>query len=74
MRRGRAPEKFNAPRAGTPDAAEPVDAAVRDAGTPKDTGTPEEGLTGNCAFDATKIYSVKRRNEPFPGALPCTGG
>jgi hypothetical protein len=53
---------------GVHDASEPVDAAlIRDAGSPKDTGTPEEGLTGNCAIDSNKIYSVNQRNEPFAG-------
>jgi hypothetical protein len=50
------------------DAAEPMDAEpIRDAGPPRDTGMPEEGLTGNCAIDAMKIYSVNQRNEPFSG-------
>jgi hypothetical protein len=50
------------------DASEPADAEpMRDAGMPKDTGTPEEGLEGNCAIDANKIYSVNQRNEPFSG-------
>jgi hypothetical protein len=50
-----------------PDAAESVDAAPMDAAMRKDSGTPEEGLTGNCAIDANKIYSVKEQSQPFIG-------
>src|SRR5690349_1074750 len=62
-------KKPSRPDAGEPpDASEPVDAeTIRDAGMEKDTGTPEEGLTGSCAIDSNKIYSVLARNEPFTG-------
>ena len=42
--------------------SEPSDAAVK-----PDTGSPEEGLSGNCAIDSNKIFSVSMRNQPFPG-------
>ena len=37
-----------------------------DSGAPQiEPGTPDVGLTGTCAIDSNKIYSVAKRNEPF---------
>jgi hypothetical protein len=37
-----------------------------DAGEPQvEPGMPDDGLTGTCAIDSNKIYSVAKRDQPF---------
>jgi hypothetical protein len=56
--------------AGYVSGSEPYDAEVpqprKDAGTASiPAGEPEPGLTGGCAVDSNKIYTVAERTEPF---------
>lgn len=73
---GGAKQKTNPPAvvpesdAGEMSGSEPYDGSVpqprRDSGVPNiPPGEPEKGLSGNCAVDSNKIYTVAERDRPF---------
>lgn len=60
--------------AGWQSGSEPYDGSVplprRDSGTAMiPPGAPEKGLSGQCAVDSNKIYTVAQREQPF-GSTP----